>query len=260
MSILISSALLIGPVNYWLLWRRRRQVLLVLTAPLISAIFIVLLAGYVLAGEGFGVRGRAVTFTMLDQVGSRPSRAPACRCTPPGMTPSAGCVSARRGGVPDRHRRHRQPRTADARSHRVAAVLLGRHPGARPANFEEIGFRPARERLELQPRRPAASASSTDSGRRSPRCSITTAARCTPRRPVAAGGTGDPDEPASRSAMPSPAGLPLSSRFGYLFEHQPDGSYLAVLERSPFWEPGVSRRRRARQLSSRARAGRREQR
>ena len=41
--------------------------LLVLTAPLISAIFIVLLAGYVVAGEGLGVRGRAVTFTMLDQ-------------------------------------------------------------------------------------------------------------------------------------------------------------------------------------------------
>src|SRR4029079_8117905 len=68
LSILIAFTLLIGPVNYWILWRKRRQVLLVLTAPVISAGFILLLAGYVLAGEGLGVRGRAMTFTMLDQV------------------------------------------------------------------------------------------------------------------------------------------------------------------------------------------------
>jgi hypothetical protein len=33
--------------------------------------------------------------------------------------------------------------------------------------------------------------------------------------------------------------LPLSSRFVHLVENQPAGSYLAVLERSPFWEPGM---------------------
>jgi hypothetical protein len=53
LSILILFSFLIGPVNYWLLWRRRRLVLFVLTAPLISVMFIVLLAGYVVAGEGF---------------------------------------------------------------------------------------------------------------------------------------------------------------------------------------------------------------
>ena len=37
-----------------------------------------------------------------------------------------------------------------------------------------------------------------------------------------------------------PADLPLSSRFVHLVENQPAGSYLAVLDRSPFWEPGVS--------------------
>ena len=37
-----------------------------------------------------------------------------------------------------------------------------------------------------------------------------------------------------------PADLPLSARFLHLVENQPGGSYLAVLERSPFWEPGVS--------------------
>ena len=83
LSILVLFSLLIGPVNFWFLWRRRQQVLLVLTAPLISVLFIVLLAGYVVAGEGFGVHGRAVTFTMLDQATSRPRPAPASRCTPP---------------------------------------------------------------------------------------------------------------------------------------------------------------------------------
>jgi hypothetical protein len=33
--------------------------------------------------------------------------------------------------------------------------------------------------------------------------------------------------------------VPLASRFVTLYENQPAGSYLAVLERSPFWEPGV---------------------
>ena len=33
LSILFVFSLLIGPVNYWLLWRKRQQVLLVLTAP-----------------------------------------------------------------------------------------------------------------------------------------------------------------------------------------------------------------------------------
>ena len=37
-----------------------------------------------------------------------------------------------------------------------------------------------------------------------------------------------------------PAGLPLSSRFVHLVRHQPAGSYLAVLDRSPFVEPGVA--------------------
>jgi hypothetical protein len=37
-----------------------------------------------------------------------------------------------------------------------------------------------------------------------------------------------------------PADMPLSARFLHLIEHQPEGSYLAVLERSPFWDPGVS--------------------
>ena len=45
LSILFVFSVIIGPANYWFLRRHRQQVLLVLTAPLISAVFIVLLAG-----------------------------------------------------------------------------------------------------------------------------------------------------------------------------------------------------------------------
>ena len=41
--------------------------LLVLTVPLISVAFIVLVTGYGLLSEGFDVNARAVTFTVLDQ-------------------------------------------------------------------------------------------------------------------------------------------------------------------------------------------------
>jgi len=44
LAILALFSVLIGPVNYWLLRRKQRQVMVVLTAPLISAAFIVLLA------------------------------------------------------------------------------------------------------------------------------------------------------------------------------------------------------------------------
>jgi hypothetical protein len=37
-----------------------------------------------------------------------------------------------------------------------------------------------------------------------------------------------------------PSDLPLSARYQHLFDNQPAGSYLAILERSPFWDPGVS--------------------
>ena len=126
LSILLVFSLIIGPANYWFLWRKRQQVLLVLTAPLISAVFIVLLAGYVVAGEGLGVRGRAVTFTMLDQVRKQAVHARqhvAVRRRHDARGRAA--LPARRGGVPDRSRRHRQPRRADAGSHRRAALLRG---------------------------------------------------------------------------------------------------------------------------------------
>jgi hypothetical protein len=42
-----------------------------------------------------------------------------------------------------------------------------------------------------------------------------------------------------RRALPDGVSIPV--KFAGLFRDQPSGSYLAVLESSPFWEPGVSR-------------------
>jgi hypothetical protein len=38
-----------------------------------------------------------------------------------------------------------------------------------------------------------------------------------------------------------PDGVAIPGRLVNLLQQQPTGSYLAVLEQSPFWEPGVPR-------------------
>ena len=241
LSILIVFSLWIGPVNYWLLWRKKRQVLLVLTVPLISAVFIVLLAGYVLAGEGLGVRGRAVTFTMLDQVRKQAATRASVSLYAAGMTPAGGLRFARDLAIfpigPE-GTGSRDPQTLDLTDAQrfSAGVIQARSP----TNLEEIGFRPARERLSF----------SRESGGMSVVNGLgATIAALVYRdgdtvyslaRPLAAGGremltTGSPG---GRIVVPS--GLPLSARFEHLVANQPRGSFLAVLERSPFWDPGVS--------------------
>jgi len=241
LSILIVFTLLIGPANYWFLWRKRQQVLLVLTAPLISAVFIVLLAGYVLAGEGLGVRGRAVTFTMLDQVRKQASTRASISLYAAGMTPSGGLRFPRDVAVfpigPDGTGSRDQQRLdlTDAQRFSVGVIQA-----RAPTNLEEIGFRSARERLSFN----------REAGRMSVVNGLgATVAMLIYRagdsvysltRPLAPGGkeilkAGAPD---ARNMVPSD--MPLSSRFVHLVEHQPAGSYLAVLERSPFWDPGVS--------------------
>jgi hypothetical protein len=242
LSILIVFSLLIGPVNYWFLWRKRQQVLLVLTAPFISAIFIVLLAGYVVAGEGLGVRGRAVTFTMLDQVRKQASTRASISLYAAGMTPAGGLRFARDAAV--------FPIGPDGKGSREGQILdltdaqrfsAGVIQARSPTNFEEIAFRPARERLSFSRE---AGAMSVVNG-----LGATVAVLLyrdgdkvySLAGPLPPGGkeilkTGALD---ARNVVPSD--LPLSSRFTYLVENQPAGSYLAVLERSPFWDPGVSR-------------------
>ena len=144
LSILIVFSLLIGPVNYWFLWRKRQQVLLVLTAPLISAVFIVLLAGYVVAGEGLGVQRprRDVHDARSGQEAGR-RRARSVSLYAAGMTP-ARRPALRRATSPC----SRSAPTAPAAATRMTLDLTetqrfsaGVMQARSPTNFEEIGCR-----------------------------------------------------------------------------------------------------------------------
>jgi hypothetical protein len=241
LSILIVFALWIGPLNYWLLWRKQRQVLLVLTVPLISAIFIVLLAVYVLAGEGLGVRGRAVTFTMLDQVRKQASTRATVSLYAAGMTPAGGLRFARDMAVfptgPEGSGSREQQTLDLTDAQRFSAGVI---QARSPTNLEEIGFRPARERLSFS--REAGGISVVNG------LGATIAALVyrdgdkiyNLARPLAAGSREVLNIGSLDALTLVPSGMPLSTRFLHLIENQPRGSYLAVLERSPFWDPGVS--------------------
>jgi hypothetical protein len=57
----------IGPVNYWLLKRRKKLYLMILTVPLSAAAVTLLLFTYALLADGLGTRVRARSITRLDQ-------------------------------------------------------------------------------------------------------------------------------------------------------------------------------------------------
>ena len=60
--------ILIGPLNYWLLWRRQQLHMLVVTAPLCALVITAGLFAYALAGDGLGVQARARSVTLLNQL------------------------------------------------------------------------------------------------------------------------------------------------------------------------------------------------
>jgi hypothetical protein len=237
LSILIVFSLLIGPINYWVLRRKRQQVLVVLTTPLIAAIFIVLLAGYAVAVEGLSVYGRAVTFTMLDQSGRQASTRGSISLYAGGMSPRGGLQFPRDMAIfpigPD-GRGARERLTLDlSEAQRFAAGAI---QARTPANFEQIGHRSARERLSVDR---DASGISVVNGLGATVLSLLYRdgdRMYTLSRPLPAGGR-DVLTPGLTSLVP--AGLPLSTKFYSVIGQQPAGSYLAVLDRSPFWDPGV---------------------
>jgi hypothetical protein len=241
LSILIVFTLLIGPVNYWILWRKRRQVLLVLTAPVISAGFILLLAGYVLAGEGLGVRGRAMTFTMLDQASKQAVTRVSASLYAAGMTPGGGLNFGRDVAVyaigPDGSGSRDQQTLDLTEAQRYTAGMI---QARSPTNLEQVSFRPARERLSFN--RDGAGMTVVNG------LDVTVAALLykdgdtvySLARPLPAGGRDTLIAGAATGRIQVPPDMPLAARFAYLIAHQPRGSYLAVLERSPFWDVGVS--------------------
>ena len=70
--ILITAfVIVIGPVNYFLLRRKRRLYLLLVTVPLGAALVTLALFAYALISDGLGVRVRIRSFTEIDQRAGR---------------------------------------------------------------------------------------------------------------------------------------------------------------------------------------------
>jgi hypothetical protein len=225
LSILIAFSLIIGPLNYWFLWRRRQQVLFVLTAPVISVVFIVLLGAYVMAGEGIGVRGRAVTVTMLDEVRKHAATRSSISLYAAGMTPSGGLRFSRETAVfaigPDGGgSREAQVLDLTEAQRYPVGVIQARSPTNRgPGGLSVVNGLGTTMTMLLY---------------RDGDTVYRTAG------PVGNGARADLQAAAVDASTIVPADLPQASRLTYLVENQPRGSYLAVLESSPFWEPGVS--------------------
>jgi hypothetical protein len=67
MVLITAFAVLIGPVNYFYLKRKRLLWLLLVTVPATALVTSVLLVGYSVAAHGFGIRSRIRSLTVLDQ-------------------------------------------------------------------------------------------------------------------------------------------------------------------------------------------------
>ncbi|MGC1275875.1 MAG: hypothetical protein WBC44_19390, partial [Planctomycetaceae bacterium] len=66
LTLITLFALVIGPVNYFVLWRRNQLSRLVVTVPALAAVTSVLLFGYAAVAHGFTTKGRVRSVTLLD--------------------------------------------------------------------------------------------------------------------------------------------------------------------------------------------------
>lgn len=67
LTLITLFALAIGPVNYWLMWKRKQLYMLVVSIPAIAFATSCALFAYGLVADGFGVRSRLRSVTLLDQ-------------------------------------------------------------------------------------------------------------------------------------------------------------------------------------------------
>jgi hypothetical protein len=240
LGILVLFSVIIGPASFWFLWRRRQRVLIVLTAPIISLLFILVLATYTVAGEGFGVHGRAATFTILDEAAKQAATRASMSLYAAGMAPSGGLnfgrdVAVFLIGPSGSGSRERVALDLSDGQRYSSGELLARSP----TNIEQIAFRPARERLTFTREGGGYSvlngfdATLTHLQYRDGQTRYTLDGPLAPgTRQTLKVGTIDP-------AGVVPSALASGPKFEDVIQQQPPDSYIAVLDRSPFWEPGV---------------------
>jgi hypothetical protein len=232
--ILIAFSVLIGPANYLWLRRKRRQILIVLTTPLIAAIFILLLSGYAFFGEGLGITGRAESLTLLDQKTNHAATGATVSMYAFGMTPGKGLQFSRDVAVfplGNGTGKYEQMLLDLTNGQQFAKGILKARV---PSNFEQISFRPARERLSFDYK---------DGGITAVNGLGTTITRLFYRdagkvymldRPLKAGEKAFL-HPTDKSILSE---LPL--KYHFLNTIQTERTYIAWLKNSPFIETGAS--------------------
>ena len=179
---------------------------------------------------------------MLDQVRNQAVTRSSISLYAAGMTPSGGLRVPRDVAVfPIGSEGTGNRRAAGRRSHRGAAILCGMIQARSPTNVEQDRV-PVGARAGLTFTREG-SRTTVVNGLGATISSLLyrdgdTIQSLTDSLPPGGKATLKTGVPNTTAIVPS--SLPLSSRFVHLVRHQPAGSYLAVLDRSPFVEPGVA--------------------
>lgn len=155
--------LAVGPLNYWLLWRRQQLHLLVLTAPLGALAATLGLVGYAAVADGFGVKARVHSVTMLDQATgdaaswSRVSHFVATSPPDPPRIPADAVYYPVAPGwesafVPDQPQRVARWRDADGGGPRVQELTSGWIPSRTTVQHVVVRCRRSPARLEFADR------------------------------------------------------------------------------------------------------------
>jgi hypothetical protein len=146
-------AILIGPVNYFVVWRRRQLYLLVLTIPAIAFLTSASLFGYAMIADGFGVQSRLRSFTLLDQY-SKTAVSYNRISLYAGIVPSAGLKFSPETAVfpvwPD----HGCLESGSVDWTETQHLARGWLRSRTPAQFETISVRPERARIDIRPSGP----------------------------------------------------------------------------------------------------------
>jgi hypothetical protein len=236
LTLLTLFALLIGPVNHIVLRRRQQQALIVLTTPLIAAVFILLLGGYVVAIEGFGIRGRILSLTLLDQPKARAVTRATVSLYAAGRAPSGGLRFPRDVAVFPTPVEGALPIGEMLDLTELQQFASGLLDARSPSNFETLSSRAARERLVF----------TVANGR--VRVSNGLGATVTRLRfrdrersyalgeALRPGAAADLQETTTSGRELLGASDSVMARFDNVITHLAEGSYLAVVDRSPFWD------------------------
>jgi hypothetical protein len=143
-------AVLIGPINYFVVWRRRQLYLLVLTIPAIAFLTSSALFGYAMIADGFGVQSRLRSFTVLDQR-SKTAVAFSRISLYAGIVPSAGLTFSPDTAVlpvwPDHGCLDSGNVDWTNKQHLARGWLRSRTP----AQFQTISVRAERGRIDVRP-------------------------------------------------------------------------------------------------------------